>query len=292
MQSDYARYEFHVVVQRLQTFCSEDLGGFYLDVLKDRLYTTGKASRARRSAQTVLALIRDALLELMAPVLSFTAEEAWRIVHPADPSIFCRTWIDALPKLPDAAALLAKWSRILAVRAAVQKELETLRQAGKVGSSLQAEVTIAAAGDDYDALASLGDDLRFVLITSAARSSRGERSRSARRRARTRSASVAGTIAPMSAPTPRIRRCADDACRTCSGRASRAHSRERIARRLPNAHRTRHRKAERERPAAMGALAVAHRRRDRRRSGDEGGDPGVDRARATVGPSRRSSASC
>ncbi len=92
VQSDYARYEFHLVVQRLQTFCSEDLGGFYLDVLKDRLYTAGKASRARRSAQTALALIRDALLELMAPVLSFTAEEAWRIVHPADA-------VDLLPDL-------------------------------------------------------------------------------------------------------------------------------------------------------------------------------------------------
>ena len=145
VEGDYARYEFHLVVQRLQTFCSEDLGGFYLDVLKDRLYTTGKASAARRSAQTALALIRDALLKLMAPVLSFTAEEAWRIVHPGDASIFCRTWIDALPRLPDAEPLTAKWSRILAVRTAVQKELETLRQGGKIGSSLQAEVAIARA---------------------------------------------------------------------------------------------------------------------------------------------------
>jgi isoleucyl-tRNA synthetase len=175
VQGDYARYEFHLVVQRLQTFCSEDLGGFYLDVLKDRLYTTGKASRARRSAQTALALIRDALLELMAPVLSFTAEEAWRIVHPDDPSVFCRTWVDALPLPAGADALVAKWTRILAVRAAVQKELETLRQGGKVGSSLQAEVTITASGEDFDALASVGDDLRFVLITSAASVARGER---------------------------------------------------------------------------------------------------------------------
>ena len=127
-------------MQRLQTFCSEDLGGFYLDVLKDRLYTTGKASVARRSAQTALALIRDALLLLAAPVLSFTAEEAWRILRPDEPSIFCRTWVDALPRLPDAEALTAKWSRILAVRGAVLKELETLRQGGKIGSSLQAEV--------------------------------------------------------------------------------------------------------------------------------------------------------
>ena len=171
---DYARYEFHVVVQRLQTYCSEDLGGFYLDVLKDRLYTTGKDSAARRSAQTALALIRDALLLLMAPVLSFTAEEAWRIVAPGEQSIFCRTWVDALPRLSDADALTTKWSRILAVRAAVLKELETLRQGSKIGSSLQAEVAIGAADADYDALGSLGDDLRFVLITSAATLTRAE----------------------------------------------------------------------------------------------------------------------
>ena len=113
-------------------------------------------------------MIRDALLQLMAPVLSFTAEEAWRIVHPEDASIFCRTWVDTVPSLPDAAQLIAKWAHILAVRTVVQKELEALRQAGRVGSSLQAEVAITAAGDDYAALASLGDDLRFVLITSAA----------------------------------------------------------------------------------------------------------------------------
>ena len=137
-------------------------------MLKDRLYTAGKESRARRSAQTALALIRDTLLKLMAPILSFTAEEAWRIVHREDPTIFVRVFAGSLPEVADADALLAKWQRILAVRATVLKEMETLRQDGKIGSSLQAEVTIAAGDDDYAALASLGDDLRFVLITSAA----------------------------------------------------------------------------------------------------------------------------
>jgi isoleucyl-tRNA synthetase len=172
--ADYDRYEFHLVVQRLQTYCSEDLGGFYLDVLKDRLYTAGRDSRARRSAQTALALIRDALLKLMAPVLSFTAEEAWRIVHPEDTTIFIREWKGSLPALPDAPAMLAKWQSILAVRAAVLKELEALRQSGTIGSSLEADVTIVATDDNYAALASLGDDLRFVLITSAARVERGD----------------------------------------------------------------------------------------------------------------------
>jgi len=175
VEAGYARYEFHVVVQQLQTYCSEDLGGFYLDVLKDRLYTSGRQSRARRSAQTALAGIRDLLLKLMAPVLSFTAEEAWRIVHPDDPSIFCQTWVDALPKQDDAEALIGKWARILAVRATTQKELEALRKDGRIGSSLQAEVAITAPEPDFDALASLGDDLRFVLITSAATVARGDR---------------------------------------------------------------------------------------------------------------------
>ena len=174
-RADYDRYEFHLVAQRLQMYCSEDLGGFYLDALKDRLYTTGRTSHARRSAQTALRAIRDALLGLMAPILSFTAEEAWRIVHPEDPTIFVRTWGDALPAVTDAPALMTKWSRILAVRAAVLKELETLRQDGRIGSSLQAEVTISAPDEDYDALASLADDLRFVMITSAARLERAEK---------------------------------------------------------------------------------------------------------------------
>src|SRR5437667_2695538 len=90
--ADYDRYEFHLAVQRLQTYCSEELGGFYLDVLKDRLYTCAKDSPARRSAQTALALIRDSLLKLMAPILSFTAEEAWKVVHPGDQTIFTHLW--------------------------------------------------------------------------------------------------------------------------------------------------------------------------------------------------------
>ncbi len=174
VEADFERYEFHLVIQRLQTYCSEELGGFYLDVLKDRLYTAGKESHARRSAQTALALIRDALLKMMAPVLSFTAEEAWRILYPDDATIFGHVWKGSLPQLSDTTALLQKWHRLQAVRAVAQKELETLRQDGKIGSSLEAEVTIAAPDDEYAALASLGDDLRFVLITSAARVERGD----------------------------------------------------------------------------------------------------------------------
>jgi isoleucyl-tRNA synthetase len=165
--ADYERYEFHPAVARLQTFCSEDLGAFYLDILKDRLYTTRADSRPRRSAQNALYHVTQGLLRLMAPILSFTAEEAWRILGPADETIFVHTWY-SFPRLPDAEALLSKWGRIRAFRAEVQKLLEALREAGRIGSSLQAEVDVSVNGEESDLLRSLDDDLRFVLITSRA----------------------------------------------------------------------------------------------------------------------------
>ena len=160
----FERYEFHPVVAKLQLFCSEDLGAFYLDVLKDRLYTTAPGSPARRSAQTALAKITHAMLRWMAPFLSFTAEEAWKVFDGGD-SIFREVFVAFDP--PDA-GLLAKWARIRAVRDAVNKDIEALRAKGGVGSSLQAEVALVAMGDDHAALASLGDELKFVLMTSAA----------------------------------------------------------------------------------------------------------------------------
>ncbi len=163
---DYARYEFHRVVQALQTFCSEDLGGFYLDILKDRLYTAAADSRARRAAQSALWHILRSFVKLMAPILSFTAEEIWRIVgeHEGD-SIMLHTW-QALPEIDGEAALLDKWGKLRACRAEVTKALEDLRIAGKIGSSLQAGVTVYADGEKYDILNSLADDLRFVFICS------------------------------------------------------------------------------------------------------------------------------
>ncbi len=159
----YEAYEFHPVVAKLQNFCSEDLGAFYLDVLKDRLYTTQPKSLARRSAQTALAHITQAMLRWMAPFLSFTAEEAWKLVGHSE-SIFLETYAE--PAAPDA-ALLAKWSRIRTLRELVNKEIEGLRERGEVGSSLQARVRLAAPPDDHALLASLGDDGKFVFITSA-----------------------------------------------------------------------------------------------------------------------------
>ncbi|MFZ5507409.1 MAG: isoleucine--tRNA ligase, partial [Pseudomonadota bacterium] len=166
--ADYEQYEFHRVVQALQHFASEDLGAFYLDVLKDRLYTTAPGSHARRSAQSALWHITQTLVRLMAPVLAFTAEEIWTVLgdKSAD-SVMLTTW-HALPEQADEVALMARWTRIRTLRAESARVLETLRSEGGIGSSLQAEVEVRAAGELHDDLASLGDDLRFVLITSAA----------------------------------------------------------------------------------------------------------------------------
>ena len=164
----YEVYEFHPVVAKLQVFCSEDLGAFYLDVLKDRLYTTAPKSLARRSAQTALWHVTQAMLRWMAPFLSFTAEEAWRVAAPGQSeSIFTQTYSDLSAWGDD--ALLAKWGRIREMRDVVNKDIETVRSAGKLGSSLQAEIELTAAAADHALLASLGDDLRFVTITSQAR---------------------------------------------------------------------------------------------------------------------------
>ncbi|PKO90009.1 MAG: isoleucine--tRNA ligase, partial [Betaproteobacteria bacterium HGW-Betaproteobacteria-10] len=167
-QADYDRYEFHRVVQALQGFCSEDLGGFYLDILKDRLYTTAPNATARRSAQSALWHILQAFTKLMAPILSFTAEEVWQLLtKDAAQSVMFQTWHE-LPRPDDEGDLLAKWAQLRDVRAEVTKRLEALREAGKIGSSLQAEVELHCHGEKYDLLASLGDDLKFVLICSKA----------------------------------------------------------------------------------------------------------------------------
>ncbi|MDZ7652084.1 MAG: isoleucine--tRNA ligase [Burkholderiaceae bacterium] len=165
--ASYEKFEFHPVVARLQTFCSEDLGAFYLDILKDRLYTTAATSAARRSAQTALWHITTGLLRLMAPFLSFTAEEAYAIFSPGHKTIFAKTFHE-LPGVPGHEALLAKWTTIRAIRADVLKEIEAKREAGSVGSSLQAEVDLYLAGERHALLATLGDDLKFVTLTSRA----------------------------------------------------------------------------------------------------------------------------
>ncbi len=170
---NYEGYEFHPIVSKLQTYCSEDLGGFYLDILKDRLYTSALTSPARRSAQTALWHITHSLLRVMAPALSFTAEEAWAVFATpeayaaSDETIFTQTYWE-LPTVADGAALLEKYAALRAVRTDVTKQLEDLRTSGAIGSSLQAELTIKASAAKYRLLSSLDDDLKFVFITSQA----------------------------------------------------------------------------------------------------------------------------
>jgi isoleucyl-tRNA synthetase len=162
IRAHFDAYEFHPVVSKLQVYCSEDLGAFYLDVLKDRLYTTAPKSLARRSAQTALYRITHGMLRWMAPFLSFTAEEAWSSFGSSE-SIFMEQFSDfgAADE-----ALLAKWGRIRDIRDLVNKDIEVVRAAGQVGASLQAEIILTAPADDHALLSSLGADIKFVFITS------------------------------------------------------------------------------------------------------------------------------
>jgi isoleucyl-tRNA synthetase len=166
--ADYSRYEFHLVVQKLQGFCSEELGGFYLDILKDRIYTAGENSAARRSAQNALYHITHSLVRLMAPILSFTAEEVWiTLAGKPEVSVFEQLWYT----LPDSGlneAALSIWQGIRTIRESVNKKLEEQRAAGAIGSALAAEVDVYASGNAYDTLKHLGEDLKFVFITSRA----------------------------------------------------------------------------------------------------------------------------
>ncbi|MDB5812237.1 MAG: isoleucine-tRNA ligase [Betaproteobacteria bacterium] len=164
----YARYEFHVVAQKLVGFCSEELGGFYLDVLKDRLYTMSADSQPRRAAQSCLWHVTNSLLRLMAPILSFTADEAWQVFTPgAERSVFEEV-LHALPPERMDQSALDGWGDIRQAREIANKRVEEKRAQGLIGSSLQAELDIYASGKSYESLARLGDDLKFAFITSRA----------------------------------------------------------------------------------------------------------------------------
>ena len=164
----YRSYDFHLIYQKLHNFCVVDLGGFYLDVIKDRLYTTSARGLPRRSAQTAMHWIAEAMTRWLAPILSFTAEEIWRYLPgPRAESVFLTTWttFPAAPADPSG----IDWNRVLEARAAVLRELERLRVAGAIGAPLDAVVDLYGTPEWCAALAPLGDELRFVLITSEAR---------------------------------------------------------------------------------------------------------------------------
>jgi isoleucyl-tRNA synthetase len=162
----YEQYDFHLVYQKVHNFCAVDLGSFYLDVIKDRQYTTQQDSIARRSAQTALYHITEAMTRWIAPILSFTAEEIWAVIPGEhEESVFFETWYpfpeEVIDDLDD-----AYWQQVLKVRVAASKEMEKLRVDKVIGSSLDAEVELYCSDELMAILEKLGDELRFVLITS------------------------------------------------------------------------------------------------------------------------------
>ncbi len=166
----YRAYNFHQIYQKVHNFCANDLGGFYLDVIKDRQYTTQADSVARRSAQTAMYHIGEALVRWVAPILTFTAEEIWEnLPGERTPSVLLVQWYPGLHKLaPDEAMGRTFWQQVMSVRTAVNKAMETQRAAGTLRGSLDAAVTLYCSSNVYDNLYALGNELRFVLITSAA----------------------------------------------------------------------------------------------------------------------------
>ena len=166
----YDTYKFWNVYQKVHNFCVQELGGFYLDIIKDRQYTTQANSIARRSCQTALYHIAEALVRWIAPVLSFTSEELWQhLPGEHNDSVMLNTWYDGLAELPADQNLGREfWATVMGVKEAVNKELENLRSAKAIRGNLEAEVTLYVESALSEQLAKLGDELRFVLITSQA----------------------------------------------------------------------------------------------------------------------------
>ncbi len=170
VQAAYDDYQFLQIYQKVHHFCAVDMGAFYLDILKDRLYTTAYDSLPRKSAQTAMFHVLEAMVCWIAPVLSFTAEEIHQHVPgERSSSIFLETWYDGLFELDDKDVERKRWKQIIAVREEVSKSIEVVRRDGRAGSSLAVEVDLWLDGELRDAIDWLGDELRFVLLTSAAR---------------------------------------------------------------------------------------------------------------------------
>ncbi len=165
----YDNYQFQKIYQSVHRFCGREMGAFYLDIIKDRLYTMPANSRARRSAQTAMHHIVEALVRWIAPVLSYTAEEIWQhLDDDREDSVFMTTWYEGLFTLDHPEQERANWQLLISVRDAVSRAIEQLRASGAAGSSLAVDVTLWADGAVADALETIGDELRFLLITSGA----------------------------------------------------------------------------------------------------------------------------
>ena len=163
----YDNYQMLVVTQKLMNFCTGELGSFYLDVIKDRQYTAKSDSHARRSCQSALYHIAEAMTRWMAPIMSFTAQEIWQAL-PGERSefVFTDVWYEGLNGVTEGQLNNEYWQGLLAVRDEVNRVLENARKEEVIGATLQAEVTLYTNGDLADALQKVGDELRFVLLTS------------------------------------------------------------------------------------------------------------------------------
>lgn len=165
----YDNYHFHQIYQKLHNFCVVDMGGFYLDIIKDRQYTAKSDGIARRSAQTALYHLSEAFVRWIAPILSFTADEIWdQLPGEHSQPVWVAHWYDQLARLEGGQLSAADWQQLMTVKNAVNKVLEAARAAGNIGSSLDAEVVLHCSPQLKTLLDQLQDELRFVLITSGA----------------------------------------------------------------------------------------------------------------------------
>jgi isoleucyl-tRNA synthetase len=171
LEQAYEEYNFMQVYQQVRHFCGVEMGAFYLDILKDRLYTTGRESHSRRSAQTAMFHVLEALVRWIAPILSFTVEELWkRMPGEREESVLMETWYDGLFEFDQPDVERARWKNVIAVRDAVSKSIEQLRASGEAGSSLEVNAEVWTEGPLLQAMEWIDDELRFVLLTSGAKS--------------------------------------------------------------------------------------------------------------------------
>ncbi len=170
VKAAYETYQFQHIYQKVHHFCVLDLGGFYLDIIKDRQYTAKANGVARRSAQTAMYHVIEALTRWLAPIISYTADEIWQYIPGVrSESVFLEGWYEGLTKLDENTSMNREfWQKIMAVRTAVSKELEKSRGKGDIGSSLNAEVELYCNAELYEALSQLSGELHFIFITSNA----------------------------------------------------------------------------------------------------------------------------
>ena len=163
----YNNYDFHVIYQKIHNFCAIDMGSFYLDIIKDRQYTTPTDSHPRRSCQSAIYHIVESLVRWLTPILSFTADEVWGYIPgEREDSVFISHWYEAIPEVDDID--LAYWDTLIAVRDEINKAIEKKRNSNELGSGLEAHVRLYVSGDLFNQLNQLKDELRFLLITSSA----------------------------------------------------------------------------------------------------------------------------